>query len=437
MVFGITITVYADSYESSEAGFPTIHITSRTDPFTAPRDFWHGAQITVKSEDPWFSLYNVDVLLRGRGNTTWWFGPEKRPLRFRFDEPHEMLGFDTPHRDWILLANHFDRSLLRNYTALHLGRQLGGLDNTPRCSFVHLYVNGQYMGVYQITDERDLGIGRTDIVLHEDPAISEFMLEWDGRMRDEPFKGLDWVLTSTDVPFEIRFPSGQDSSRAHAAYVLDYLERVSHALRSGNFEEFRSLVDIQSFVDFYLVQEFVKNPDVHWSSVFMTIRWFGDNRRLVMGPLWDFDIAAGNYRRMSPMELGYSPYGITAASRNYWFRYAMKMPEFAQIVACRWNNIRHNEIYGTIRRIEDIQRQYAADFNRNFERHQIMGTRVWDEPDEILEITTHAEQVAHLVQWLYRRADWLDVHFNQAEHEIIEHGNWENVLRHFICLLGQ
>ena len=410
LTLSFTIRVFA----ADQANFSSIRITSAIDPFTAPRDYWHRAQITVESDIAGFSIQNVSVSLRGRGNTTWWFGPEKRPLRFRFDEPREMLGVGSAHRDWILLANHFDQSLLRNYTALYLGRLLDGLDNTPRSSFVHLYVNGQYMGVYQLTDERDLGVGRTDITLHQNPAISEFMLEWDGRMRYEPYQDLDWVLTSTDIPFEIRFPTGAGTSYAHAAYVLDYLERVSYALRSRNFEDFENLVDVPSFVDFYLVQEFMKNPDVHWSSIFMTIRGQGDERRLVMGPLWDFDLAAGGTIMGSAAEFYHLPYGITAAQRNYWFRYAMRMPEFIVIANNRWNEIRHNEIYYTIRRIEEIQRQHASDFERNFERHEIMGTRVWAEVDEVVAITNHAGQVEYLVDWLWRRTAWLDRFFNPA-----------------------
>ena len=410
--FFTAINVHANDTTDINTGFPTIRLWSSIDPFTVERDFWHDAYISVESDIPEFSLTNTEIRLRGRGNSTWLFGQTKRPLRFRFAEPHEMLGFGTPHRDWILLANHFDRSLLRNYTALHLGRQLSGLDNTPRSAFVHLYVNGRYMGVYQLVDERDLGAGRTDITLHRNPARSEFMLEWDSRMRGEPNQGLDWVLTSTGIPFEIRFPSGQDTSYSHAAYVLRFLERVSYAIRNGNFEDFENLVDIPSFVDFYLVQEFVKNPDAGWSSVFMTIRGQRNERRLVMGPLWDFDLAAGGTLMVyNPGEYYHHPQGITAAYRNYWFRYAMKMPEFAYIVANRWNEIRHNEVNNTIRAVEQMQRQYASDFNRNFTRHWIMGRRVWAETDEVIAITTHAGQVTHLVSWLESRANWLDGHF--------------------------
>ena len=427
-LFG-AVNVYADGLTDS-TGFSTIRLSSALNPFLVERDLWHDARISVESNVPGFSLHEVDIRLRGRGNTTWWFGSDKRPLRFRFDVPLEMLGVGTPHRDWILLANHFDQSLLRNYAALHLGRQLSGLDNTPRSRFVHLYVNGQYMGVYQLTDERDLGPGRTNIVLHEDPAISEFMLEWDDRMRGEPFRGLDWILTSTDIPFDIRFPSGSDTSPAHAAYALDFLERVSKALRSGNFEGFSSLVDIPSFVDFYLVQEFMKNPDVHFSSVFMTIRGQGSERRLVMGPLWDFDLAAGGNRVYGAIEYRYSPYGITAALRNYWFRYAMKMPEFNHIVTRRWNEIRRVEINNTISRIVEIQRLYATDFERNFVRHQILGTRVWNETDEIVAITTHEGQAAHLAEWLESRANWLDGHFNPYSRSRLD------VLRSFLsCIM--
>jgi len=388
------------------------------------REEWHDGTLTLESEIEGFSFSDVAVRIRGRGNSTWWFGEEKRPLRLRFTPPRELLNSGTAHRDWILLANHFDRSLLRNHTALHLGSLLSGLDNTPRSNFIHLYVNGEYVGVYQLTDERNLDIGRTPLVLDPNPEISEYMLEMDGRLRYEPDEEwISWVRVN-GYPYEIRFPDDDLSTDAHIAYVYDYLSRVSHAIRSGNFRAIENLIDIPSFVDFFLVQEFVKNPDVGWSSVFMTIRGQGEERRLVMGPLWDFDIGAGNSYYMAEgrwateIEQGYSPYGLTAATRNYWFREAMQIPQLATIVAERWQEISGNEVYQTIRHIEEVASQFAADFERNFERHQIMGTRLWQEPQEIVDILTFEGQVEHLVDWLERRATWLDEHFSNVLREI-------------------
>jgi len=418
LIIALVLIIAVRLEGAPDEGFPIMRITSEYNPFTMPREQWHDGTISLEGEGR--SFRNVDVRLRGRGNSTWWFGEEKRPLRLRFNPPRELLGSGTAHRDWVMLANHFDRSLLRNHTALHLGSLLSGLDNTPRSFFVHLYINEHYVGVYQITDERNLDVGRTSLVLDPDPAISEYMLELDGRMRESPEeKWITWVDVN-GIPYEIRFPSDDISTDAHVEYVYNYLTSISLALRTGDFDALKGLIDIPSFVDFFLVQEFVKNPDVGWSSVFMTIRGQGDERRLYMGPLWDFDLAMGNSSYPAPnlwaaeMEQGYSPYGLMAVIRNYWFANAMQIPEFAEIVANRWHEISENEIYQTIRHIEDIASRYATDFERNFEAHQIMGTLHWQEPQEIIDILTFEGQAAHLVNWLERRAEWLNDHFSRV-----------------------
>jgi spore coat protein CotH len=414
----------ADAESQQEAlfdiGFTEIRITSDLDPFTTDRDFWHRGTMTVNSTVEEFSFENVDVRLRGRGNSTWWFGEEKRPLRFRFDEPREMLDSSHAHRDWILLANHFDRSLLRNHTALFLAGLLDGMDYVPSNRMIHLYVNDVYMGVYQLTDERDIDPGRVPLTLNSDPTISEFFLELDGRLTYSPEdEGLSWVMVGR-IPFDIRFPGGDLRSQAHAEYVQAYLTQVDMLIRNRNFAELLNLIDIQSFIDFYLVQEFMKNPDVGFSSVFMTIRGQDDSRRLYMGPIWDFDLAAGNFRNQAYGEwimygeYGYSPYGLTAATRNRWFRHLMRMPQFVELATARWNEIRHDQIDLTIRHIEEFAARHATDFERNFKRHQIMGTRVWEEPDSIVAITNFSGQVEFLVNWIEARANWLDEFFENA-----------------------
>jgi len=136
-----------------------------------------------------------------------------------------------------------------------------------------------------------------------------------------------------------------------------------------------------------------------------------------MGPLWDFDLVAGNYhyQEHGPWtmegEYGYSPYGLTAATRNYWFRDLMQIPEFAVIVANRWREIRDDQVMQTLQNVEYLANTFEADFNRNFERHQIMGVYVWQDPVHIIEIETFMGQVEFLLDWLNRRIEWLDEHF--------------------------
>jgi len=397
--------------EAEEAlPFPVLHITSRLNPFIQEREFWHEGALTLSgSHVEYGDFEDVSVRLRGRGNSTWWDGEDKRPLRFRFEEAQSLMGSAYEATDWILLADLFDRSLMRNYAALTFADSLGSMRFTPRPHHVQLYVNGEYMGVYLLTDERNVQPGRLEIAWDPDPARSGFMLELDARA---PQSGEydDTFVTVHGKHYDIRYPSrNSQRTQAHVNYVRNYLEVVSRTIRSGNFGKTIALIDLDTFVDFYLVQELFKNADVHSLSVFMHITGEGAERRLYMGPVWDFDIAAGNKR---DMPLGSNPYYIFAAVVNYWYRYLMQMPEFREAVTERWNEIRDEQVVQMIANIRDRAERYHDEFARNFERHPVMGVRGFGSPAEILAILTFAGQAEHLAQWFEARSVWLDDYFN-------------------------
>jgi len=197
------------------------------------------------------------------------------------------------------------------------------------------------------------------------------------------------------------------------SYVQDYLNAVLAAARAGDWDELNVLIDVPSFVDFYIVQEFMKNPDVTFSSVFMTIRGQGDMRRLYMGPLWDFDLTSGNYDVLFGGVPTYHPQGLLV-HRNHLYAPLMQMPEFVASVAERWYEISSVEVAQTIAHVAYTAAQFEDCFLRNFERHLIMGERSWNIPQHVREIDTFQGQVEFLITWLETRAAWLDEYFSQV-----------------------
>ena len=391
--------------------FPSLHITSYYDPFVQVREFWHDGTLTLTGAPDIFNFEEVDIRIRGRGNSTWIVGPDKRPLRIRFRTPQPLMSYYEA-RDWVLLANHFDRSLMRNYSAFYLGNMLSGLYFTPVPRHVHLYVNGEYMGVYLVTDERNTGPGRLQLAWHEDPAKSCFFLELDVRA---PETGIldETFITVQGLHYDLRYPN--DLEPGHVEYVRAYLTAVSSAIRSRDFDEVLTLIDLASFVDFYIVQEFFKDIDARDLSTFMYITGTGESRRLFMGPIWDFDLAAGNARNQP---LGYGPRGLYVAAYgtwtgNIWFANLMQIPEFFDAVKTRWNEIRYREIAQTIERIRTVTQTHQHEFERNFERHpDVMGREQMPTPQGILEIDYFMGHVEHLTDWLETRANWLDDFLN-------------------------
>ena len=392
---------------------PTLYITSSENPFTVEREYWHDGAITMTGAGE-FNIEETDVRLRGRGNSTWWQGwneaIQKRPLRIRFPEGNGSFFGSEEHRDWILLANAFDQTVgLRTSFSLNLGRSISN-EFVPSVTFINLNVNGVDMGVYQLVDERDIGPGRGTVVIDSDPTISEYWIELD-------FRSDSFVVN--DRIYDLRFPSGSAATDAHVQYAADFITRVSEAIRSRVWEDIVEIVDMDAMVAFYIIQELVRNTDEGVVSTFMQIRGQGEERKLFMGNLWDFDLSLGN---LGTYDVGaYNPEGIWAAYADYWFANLMQIPQFRELVRNRWNEIKDYELIEAIAEVVYIATVYKNEFERNHEIHDVLGNG-WliSETEEgpiviqnnLTEIETFLGHVEYLLSFIIRRAEWLDMYFN-------------------------
>jgi len=405
-----------------DGGFPILHIEANGVPFVN-RELWIDSTFTLTcTQDESFAFEGLQGRIRGRGNSSWGRLPDKRPLRVRFDIPQHMLDSEGAHREWVLIANHSDKTLMRNYAAYHLGQLLPGFDWSPFARFVHLYVNGDYMGVYMLADERTAGIGRAQLTADADPAVSEYLLEWDWRFYRDGVEGVDFFRINTspsgyagcthnstpnrDMLYQIRVPGS--TTPGHMEYARYYIERVSRAIRARDFDRISALVDIPSLLDFYIVQELSQNVDSGWSSVFMQIRGQGADRRLYMGPLWDFDIAFGNTDWLRNQ----TPYGFYIQNQHYWWHNLIRTPQFRAALEERWNEIIYDAIFEMLDHIQQLAEEFQSCFERNFIRHRIMGVYVWPNPPHVVAIDTFMGQVDFLVDFITRRANYLDAQFN-------------------------
>lgn len=381
------------------------------------RDNWLGATLNVRNTHEDFIMTDVNIQARGRGNSTWWSFGEKRPVRFRFLDDEWQAMFDSPHvgRDWVTFANVADPSHLRNFAAYYLASMLV-FDFTPQIWFVHLYLDGDYRGVYLLLDEREAIPGRGNLTLDENPEISEYMLEFDIRTRDEGDEvNTHWV----DVrgPWDIRWPSTSawmsEENNPHALYVENFLTRVDDAILNQDKDTLATLIDFDSFIDYYLVHEFMRNQDTRWSSAFFTIRGQNESRRLYAGPIWDFDLSAGSTFYVSSPIGSHAVRSYYGHSRMDWFYYLMTSDWFRPMVYERWNNIRDVEIRQTMDRIYYMTHTFQEDFNRNFERWPDQGgiTYDWASSAMTRQVTGPLAQTESLLEWLEARILWLDEFF--------------------------
>lgn len=235
----------------------------------------------------------VDIKVRGNSTANPTNGKKAYRLKFPKKHKHDLLGLGYKKRNWALLANVFDHSMIRNALSYHLEKEVG-LDFCPGYKFVDLVINGNYRGTYQICDHVETGTNRVNV--DEDAG---WMVEFQGRgdMLDQPL-----CFNQDGLQMNIKNPEPADETNAEevATFIAPFQEWFTktwspqwkatdaYGVNSG----WRSVNDEESLMKFWIVTELTGDYD-GW----MTVKAYkeADEAKLHYGPVWDKDLAYGNY----------------------------------------------------------------------------------------------------------------------------------------------
>lgn len=391
----------AATFLPARQDLPLLKITTDNLAPIVSKDDYIGAQMTLESNVPGEAAVVGGLQIRGRGNSTW--GMPKKPYRVKLTDKKPLLGMPSS-RDWVLLANYSDKSLMRNALAMELGTAMG-MAWTPRWAFVEVYLNDRYDGVYLLMENIKVASGRVEIdeLAEEDVGADVitggYLLEVDFRQ-----DGHTMFTAIDDLP--IVFQDPEEPVPAQEAYMKGYLDEFETVLHSAGFADpvngYSKYIDVDSFVRWYLVNELFRNVDANmWSSCWM---YKPRGEKLFMGPLWDFDLAAGN--------VDYNNAFLTAGWHirdAKWFSRLFLDPVFRDRVRTMWNEIKADEIPAML----DAIRSRAATLQQaqlnNFHRWPILEMYVW--PNNQVP-GSYAGELDYLEDWLAARAGWMDAQFN-------------------------
>ena len=143
------------SFVPMTTSFPIISINTENSESITSKEKYINCTVSVNGIDP--SLDGASARIKGRGNST--FGYDKKPYKIKFDEKTAFLG-EAEAKEWTLIANHMDYSLMRNYLAYNVGAALDGLKYTTSVRFAAVYVNGEYRGLYTVCEQIETGRSR-------------------------------------------------------------------------------------------------------------------------------------------------------------------------------------------------------------------------------------------------------------------------------------
>ena len=396
MASGVSKTYSVDVTKFT--GLPIVYITTDNFvPIDSKEEYVTGS-IRVEGGRNVPDMASETIEIRGRGNSTWDLHP-KKPYQMKFSSKEEFLGMPKDKK-WLFLAEYSDKTMLRNTTAFEMG-YLSNLDWTPQSEFAEVYINNDYQGTYNITQKVEETNRR--VAIDNDGFLLEIDQIWRLDADDVYFSTDEFDVIAIKEP-SIDRVDGNDYAYLQDQryiYINNYVNQFEDALFGSNFAStvsgYAAYIDVDSFVDWYLINEILKNQDARWfSSIFFHLI---PGEKIKMGPLWDHDLAFGNVN-----------YEVTQYTdgwwiqQNPWIARLIQDPAFVVKVKDRFNFFRNNEQF-ILDRIDFHSDRLKWAQQENDNKWQSLGQYVWPNP---VWFSTHQEEVDHLKQWYQARMNWLD-----------------------------
>ena len=340
--------------------------------------------------------------IRGRGNSSWTSGG-KKPYKIKLAKKQDLFGMGSS-KHWVLLANATDPSLLRNRLTLWLAGQMG-MAYTPKCVFVDVVMNGDYLGSYCLAEQVRVEKNRVNLDELEEEMTEEPDI-WGGYLLAlEPYDkdpDEDKFVTALGVKMMNSTPSfspeeGGYGNNAQRDYIRAYVQKTEDAIRAEDYEAVKGLLDLNSAADYWWIQEISENLDAYrTSSTYLYKERYGENEtegRLFFGPVWDFDYSWGNILNGEP-----DPTGFQHANMP-WISWLFALKEFRELVKERWPLIdsslaKMTESGGLI---DQYAREISASWQADLER--------W--PQDSASSVTLDEEKEFLRSFIDRRRAWV------------------------------
>ncbi len=371
-----------DDTEYPYAGLPRLVLETKDFKEIRDRDTPIPATMQVWGEKmPQGGIMGLSV--KGRGNASFHAMP-KYSLKIELSTSFPLLGMPS-NKDWVLISNFADRTLLKNYLMLNLARSLTGTYQ-PRSQFVELFLNREYMGVYQLSES--IKVSQKRIHLPDQAFLFE---------KTTPRSEVSFV-TKRGNNFRIRHPKNFSEG-----LLEEHINRWEEYLYSAKISKtvVEKWLDIKSFVDIYWLEEFSKNRDGQFNrSLFYS--WL-PGKTIYSGPAWDFDVSfESNWEgrpKVTPAEWFIKNYG--------WYKQLFKDPESWEFACNEWRQNRAVFLLAL-----DSLQSYAAMLEgaakNEFKRwNSLNNTEFWGFKEPY---SSYDEAVDSLQSWIRQRIAWIDEH---------------------------
>lgn len=345
--------------------------------------------------------------IRGRGNSSWLWYP-KKPYRLKLDTKTKVMGYKKS-KDFALLANYRDPTFLMNSFAFELADYLD-MPFSPKSRFCEVYLNNDYKGLYLFTQQIKKADNRVEL---DDSTGILLELDVDDGPDESPNATNNFWATmgsgrnQTRIPACVKYPDDELLTSTRMSDVQSQLAELTSAINNHDYASFSKLMDVQSFIDFIIVQEMTYNVELEAPRSMYLYRYNGTYSLWHMGPVWDFDGGFSfNWNNMTTSRSYFvdnkSLIGATPTENPngvcLFFIDMFNSPEFCAAFKARWNQVKSAMLPSLFNKLDSYKLQIQCAMERD--------TQQWN------FTTDFDEQFSNLKSWLNTRFQMEDENFN-------------------------
>tara|TARA_B100000945_G_scaffold254014_1_gene211101 strand:- start:314 stop:1666 length:1353 start_codon:yes stop_codon:yes gene_type:complete len=385
-------------------------------------------------------LYDGNIGIEYRGSTSQLF--DKKSYGFEtWDEENEdmdypLLGFPE-EEDWIFYGPYSDKTLIRNKLIYDLSNQIGRY--ASRTKFCELTINNQYIGVYVFMEKLKRDKNRIAIKKLENDDLDSINISGgyiikidksDDENGEQVYNDFNAFIsnykpnyaTYQSIWFNYEYPKPKDIHNEQKQYINSYFDNFEKALSGINFKDslsgYRKYIDVESFIDFFILNELSNNLDGYRLSTYLHKN---RNEKLKIGPIWDFNLSFGNGNYCNGDKYDTWTYKFNETCSDdfwlipFWWEKLLEDPYFVNKLKERWNELRKKElsdenIFQMIQNYIYILKNESGAVYRNYSKWNVIGKYLW--PNNYVG-NSYESEIDYLIKWISKRNNWLDKSINE------------------------
>lgn len=338
----------------------------------------------------------LPMQIRGRGHSSW-KGP-KKPYKIKFAKKTAMMGMPQ-NKHWALL-----KPTENTVAGLQLGK-LMGMEWTPSFRPVEVVLNGDYIGLYFLTETIRIDENRVNIHEQQDKETNPDLIKGGWLVEVDNYHDENQITIPENNRWNLtlRYHSPEDLSDAQLEWLTNEFKTINAAIYSSDktSTEWEEYIDVESMARFFILQEVMDNPDGFHGSFYLH-KDLTDNAKWIAGPIWDlvcYNREKTDYTFLMKVHYGFTP---------HWIGEIIQYDSFCKAVERVWHGVyptRLSEIYNQIDEIVlPLGSAWANDCAR------------WNE-DPTQTAQLRADRIKNALR---RNIEWFDNHLPVSQYASVQ-----------------